>query len=85
MTVLELISRWTPEERKLHRDLIFECLERERFLMEIKRAIKTSEEELKQSLDLYLSRLHNLTQIVRENADQIQKIYLTLAKAQGNA
>ena len=29
MSVLELISRWTPEERELHRNLILECLERE--------------------------------------------------------
>ena len=84
MTVLELISRWTPEERKLHMVLIVGCLERERFLMEIKRAIKTSEEELKQSLDLFLSRLNNLALTAKENADQLQNIYLRLAKGQGN-
>jgi len=52
MAVLELISRWTPEQRKLHMDLILECLKRERFLTEIKRSIKRSKEEPKQNLDV---------------------------------
>jgi ABC-type molybdenum transport system ATPase subunit/photorepair protein PhrA len=84
MTVFELISRLTPEERNLLMDLILEYLNREWFLMEIKRAIKTSEEELKQSFDL-LSRLNNLAQAAKENADQIQIIYLRLTKGKGNA
>jgi hypothetical protein len=85
MTVLELISRWTPEERKFYMDLILECLERERFLMEMKRSLKRSEEELKQSLDLLLSRINNLAQTARENADQILNTYLRLAKGGGNS
>jgi len=84
MTIFELISRLTPEERNLLMDLIIEYLNREWFLMEIKRAIKTSEEELKQSFDL-LSRLNNLAQAAMENADQIQNIYLRLTKSKGNA
>ena len=84
MTIFELISRLTPEERNLLMDLIIEYLNREWFLMEIKRAIKTSEEELKQSFDL-LSRLNNLAQAAMENADQIQNIYLRLTKGKGNA
>jgi len=84
MTVFERISRLTPEERNLLMDLILECLNQEWFLMEIKRAIKTSEEELKQSFDL-LSRLNNLAQAAKENADQIQNIYLRLTKGKGNA
>jgi hypothetical protein len=84
MTALELISSLTPEERNLFIDLFLECLNQEWFLMEIKRAIKTSEGELKQSFDL-LSRLNNLAQAEKENADQIQNIYLLLVKGQGNA
>ena len=84
MTVLELISRWTPEERVSHMELILECLERERFLIEIKRSLKRSEGELKQSLDLLLSRIDNLAQTARENADQILNTYLRLAKGGGN-
>jgi hypothetical protein len=84
MTVLELISRWTPEERKRHMDLIRECLERERFLVENKRSLKRSEGELEQSLDLLLSRINNLAQTAKKNADQILNIYLCLAKGGGN-
>jgi len=84
MTVLELISQWTAEERKLHMELILECLERERSLMDSKRAIKGSEEKMKQSLDLLSSRLSNLAQAAKQNADQIQNVYLLLVKGQGN-
>ena len=84
MTVLEVISRLAPEERNLLVNFILECLNQEWFLIEIKRAIKTSEEELKQSFDL-LSRLSNLAQAAMENADQIQNIYLRLTKGKGNA
>ena len=75
MTVLELISRWTPEERESHMDLILECLERERFLTVTKRSFRISEGELKQSLDLLSSQISNLAQTARENADQILSIY----------
>jgi hypothetical protein len=84
MTVLDLISRWTPEERERQMDLILECLERERFLVEIKRSLKRSEGELARSLDLLLSRIDNLAENVRKNADQILNIYLCLAKGGGN-
>ena len=84
MTVLEVIMRLTPEEKRLLMDLILECLDRERFLMKMKRANERSEEELKQSFDL-LSRINNLAQAAKENADQILNIYLRLTKSQGNA
>jgi hypothetical protein len=84
MTVLEMISRLTLEERNLLVDIIVECSNQEWFLTEIKRTIKISEEELKQSIDL-LSRLNVLAKAARENADQIQNIYLRLTKSQGNA
>ena len=84
MTVLEVISRLAPEERNLLVNFILECLNQEWFLMEIKRAIKTSEEELKQSFDL-LCRLNDLAQAAKENADQIQNIYLLLTRGKGNA
>ena len=84
MTVLELILRWTLEEREFHMDLILECLEREWLLTEMKRSLHRSEEELTQSLDLLLSRINSLAQTARENADQILNIYLRLTKGEGN-
>ena len=84
MTVIEMISRLTLEERNLLVDIIVECTNQKWFLTEIKRTIKISEEELKQNIDL-LSRLNVLAKVARENADQIQNIYLRLTKSQGNA
>ncbi len=85
MNVLELISGWTEEERMLHADLIAECLQRELLLNDLRGKIRQSEEELTVSLDQLLSGLGHLAKSVAENTDQIEKIYLSLAKAEGNA
>ncbi len=85
MNVLELISTWTEEERKLHADLIAECLQREILLNGLRGKIRQSEEELVVSIDQLLTGLNHLAETVGENTDQIEKIYLSLAKAEGNA
>lgn len=84
MTVLELVSRWSEDERKGLADLIAECLNREKFLNEIKERFRGSEKELAENLDLLLARLKNLNRIVNQNSSQIDDIYLRLAKGQGN-
>jgi hypothetical protein len=85
MRVLELISRWTEEEKKQHADLIMECLNREQLLVGLKGRIEESEKEMSKSLDLLLSGLRNLAQTANVTADQIQDTYFLLAKAKGNA
>ena len=85
MTVLELVSSWTEDERRQHEDLIGECLKREEILNDLRGKIRRSEVELDQTLDRLLSGLSDLSQVVNTNADQIGNIYLRLAKAQGNA
>ncbi len=85
MTVLELISSWTPEERSRYADLIAECLERERFLTDLKIKIRTSEEELERGMDVLLCRLNNFSRTVNKVYSQIQDIYFRLAKGEGNA
>jgi hypothetical protein len=85
MTVLELISRWTEDERRQHADLIEECLKREEGLSELRGKIRKSEEELGQNLDRLLSGLSDLAQAVNTNADHIGNIYLRLVRPQGNA
>ena len=85
MTVLELISHWTPEERSRYADLIAECLERERFLTDLKIKIKTSEEEMEREMDVLLCRLNNFSRTVNKVYSQIQDIYFRLAKGEGNA
>ena len=74
MSVSDLIKTWTQEERSLHAELVLECLERERSLVDIGKKIKMSEIELNQSLDLFLSRINNLAQTVKEYADRIENI-----------
>jgi len=83
MMALEVITRLGPEEKDLLMDFTLECLKQDWFLMVIKPAIKTSEEELRRSFDL-LSRLSNLARAAKENADQVQNIYLLMTKGKGN-
>ncbi len=85
MTVLELIATWTEEERIGHADLIAECLEREKVLNGLREKIKGSEESLKQSLDQLLSGLSCLAEAMNESENQVQTLYLRLAKPKGTA
>ena len=80
-----MISSWTQEERDLHARLVLECLKRERSLIGIKGKVKISEDNLKQSLDLLLSELKDLTRTADETAGQMEDICLLLTKGQGNA
>jgi hypothetical protein len=83
MVALEVLTHLSHEDRNLLIDFFLECLKEDWFLMEIKQAIKTSEDELRRSLDL-LSRLSNLVRAAKENADQIQNFYLLMTKGEGN-
>jgi hypothetical protein len=85
MTVSELIMSWTEEERKQHADLIVECLEREKLLNDLKGKIEASEKDLTKNLDQLLTGLSQISQDVNKICDQMQDIYLHLAKGQGNA
>ncbi len=84
MTALEVLTRLTLEDRNLLKDFVLACLKEDWFLTEIKQAIQTSEEELRRGLD-HLSRLSNLTRLAKENAEQIQTVYLLTTKSKGNA
>ena len=85
MTVLELVSRWSEDERKRHADLIRECLNREKFLARIAERSRGSERDLAENLDLLLSRLRQLNRIMNQKAGQIDDIYLRMAKGKGTA
>ena len=84
MKVLELPSRWSEEERKRHANLITECLNREKLLTGIEERSRGAEAELAKNLDLLLSGLRKLAQKINQNADQIEDIYLCVAKGKGN-
>lgn len=85
MTVHELVSRWSEEERRRQADLIVECLNREKLLIGIEKKSLGAEAELAQSLDLLLDGLKGLSRKMSRNADQLEKIYLRAAKGKGNA
>lgn len=83
MTVLELITKWTPEERQKMADLIAECLEREIILNRLRKTMKGSEGELAKSLDRLLFRISRVADEAKKNGDQVQTLYLLLAKEKG--
>ncbi len=83
MTVLELITKWTPEERQKMADLIAECLEREIILNRLRKTMKGAEGELAKSLDRLLFRISRLADEAKKNGDQVQTLYLLLAKEKG--
>ena len=85
MTVSEMIADWTEEERKLFADLIAECMEREQFLNFLRVEMGKSEEELRKSLGQLVVGIKNLAYSVKYNLDQVQEIYLNLAKEKGTA
>ncbi len=85
MTVAELISNWTEEERKRHAALIEECLQREKFLLDVHRELRAAEKEMDKTLDTLLMSLSDLAHAVNEKRDQVQTLYLLLAKGEGNA
>ena len=85
MTVLELISHWSEEERRNHAVLIEECLNREKLLTGIEEKSFGAEPELAKNLDLLLSGLRRLSRRINQNANQTEEIYLRMAKGKGNA
>ncbi len=85
MTVSELIAAWTPEEREQFSDLIAECMKREQFLNFLRVEMGKSEEELNKSLGQLIVGIKDLAYSVKYNLDQVQDIYLKLAKEKGNA
>ncbi len=85
MTVSELVSRWSEEERRRHADLIAECLYREKMLIGIEKKSLGAEDELAKGLDLLLDGLKNLSRKISRHADQMEEIYLRAAKGEGNA
>jgi hypothetical protein len=85
MSVSDLIATWTPEERERFADLIAECMKREQVLDRLKVDMRKSEEELHKSAGELVVGINKLAFSVKYNLDQVQEIYLRLAKEKGNA
>jgi Mg2+ and Co2+ transporter CorA len=77
-TVDKLVSEWTEEERKKFKDLIKECQERERRLIENSRVCKDNLSKLTESLISLLSNSQNMNRSTVKFADDLSGIYLQL-------
>jgi hypothetical protein len=84
MTVSEIIVDWTEEERKKHRNLIMECLEREQRLNDLDAKIEASGEDLVKSWEHLISGLTYLRGNVNNASDRMENIYLRWTNPHGN-
>ena len=77
-TVDKLISEWNEEERKKFKDLIEECQERERRLIEASRICKNNLSKLTETLVSLLSISKDIKEKTVKLADDLSGIYLQL-------
>lgn len=80
-TVEQLVSGWTIEEREEFRDLIQECQERERKLIENSRACKESFMQLTESLISLVSGSSEIKKRTGKLADDLFGMYLQLYRS----
>lgn len=77
-TVNKLVSEWTEEERKKFKDLIKECQERERRLIESSRVCRYNLSKLTESLISLLSNSYEIQENNVKLGDELSGIYLNL-------
>jgi chromosome segregation ATPase len=77
-TVEQLVSEWTEEEREKLRDLIEECREREKKLLENSKRNADNLTELNESLNSFFSNLREIKEKTEKVADDLFGIYLRL-------
>ncbi len=77
--VNKLVSEWTEEERSKFKNLIKECQERERRLIENSRVCKENLSRLTESLTSLLSNSQNMKRNTLRLADDLSGIYLQLS------
>ena len=77
-TVDQLVSEWTEEEREKLKDLIEECREREEKLLESSKRNGENLTKLTESLNSFLSSLHEIKERTEKLADDLLGIYLRL-------
>jgi len=75
-TVYKLVSEWTEEERRKFKDLIAECQERERRLIETSRICKNNLSKLTETLVSLLSISQDMKENTVKLADDLSGIYL---------
>jgi hypothetical protein len=78
----QLVSEWTEEERVKFRELIDECRERERKLLEGSKANDENLGKLNESLQSFLSSLCEIKERTEKLADDLFGIYLHSCKSE---
>ncbi len=79
-TVDEIISEWTEEEREKLKDLIEECKERERRLVENSIACQNGLAQIKECLEVFYSDLYEIQRKAKELENELFEIYLVWCK-----
>ena len=74
----ELVSTWTREEREMLRDLIDECREREKTLIETSRVTQKNLMELTGSQIAFCTQSSELNKTIQSLGDNLFRIYLRL-------
>jgi len=75
-TVDKVISEWTEEEKEKLKDLIEECRERERRLIENSTACKENLTKITEYLGLLFSDLYTMKKKAEKLEDELSGIYL---------
>jgi len=75
-TVDGLISEWTEEEREELKDLIEECRERERRLIENSTACKENLVKITECLEIFYSDLYTIKKKAEKLENELSGIYL---------
>jgi len=77
-TVDQVVSEWTEEERDKLCDLIEECREREKKLLDNSKRSDENQAKLAESLNSFLSSLYEIKERTEKLADDLLGIYLRL-------
>ncbi len=77
-TVDQLVSEWTEEEREKLKDLIDECREREKKLLENSQRNADNLTKLNESLNSFFLNLYEIKERTEVLADEFFGIYLRL-------
>jgi predicted nucleic acid-binding Zn-ribbon protein len=75
-TVDQLVSEWTEEEREKLKELIDECREREKKISENSKRSCENLAKIDESLQSFLSGLHEMKERTEKLADDLFGIYL---------
>ena len=74
----QIVAEWTEEEREKLKDLVEECREREKKLLESSKRNGENVKKFDESLGSFVSGLHEIKETIEKIADDVFEIYLRL-------